>query len=161
MDTPHPYREDDLNEIERRLSGWQPATENLHPDAMLFAAGQAAGRRSRILLFWPAACVLLALQAAGLGVWALNEHAACQALARRLEQPGPENRPPSEMAAAREPAFSYRPSPEDYLSLRHALEQDASGWLSAPTPTGPLALASPPARARIPTPRASEGVLDP
>jgi hypothetical protein len=160
MDTPHPYGQDDLNEIERRLSGWQPATEDLHPDAMLFAAGRAAGRRSRMPLLWPAACVFLALQAAGLGVWALNERAACQALARRLEQRGPEGRPPAETAAVKGSDFSYRPSPEDYLSLRHALEQDSSGWLSSPLPAGPLALASPPPRALILTPRASEGVLD-
>src|SRR4051794_1228065 len=104
MDTPRPYGKDDLNEIERRLSAWQPATDDLHPDAMLFAAGRAAGRRGRAALLWPALCVVLALQAAGLGLWALTEHAACQALARRLDQRAPEGREPLTTSVAEVPA---------------------------------------------------------
>jgi hypothetical protein len=157
MDTPSPRREDDLSDIERRLSGWQPATDQLHADAMLFAAGRAAARRSPAAFIWPAACVFLALQAAALGVWGLTEHAGREELASRLRQ-APEARKP----AADEPSGpSYQPSSGDYLSMRHALEQDSSDWLSSPAAAGPLAFGAPPARSDILTPRSPEGFVVP
>ena len=161
MDTPCPRREDDLSDMERRLSGWQPATDNLHPDAMLFAAGRAAERRSRAALLWPAACVLLAVQGVGLGVWGLREHAECQALASRLHQRDQEAASLAAAAAAEARDVPYEPAPGDYLSLRHALERDAGGWLTAPASVGPLVYAPPPARPVILTPRSREGLVDP
>ena len=38
MDT-HSRRPDEMNELERRLSTWQPTVAGLDPDALLFAAG--------------------------------------------------------------------------------------------------------------------------
>jgi hypothetical protein len=123
MDTPCPRSEDDLSGIERRLSAWQPATDDLHADAMLFAAGQAAGRRNRAALLWPAACVLLALQVVGLGLWGLREHTECQALASRLAERGaPASAASTSVAAMPEP--SYTPSPNDYFHLRQRVELD-------------------------------------
>ena len=73
MDAKTPRHEDDLSDFERHLAGWQPASDGLNADAMLFAAGQAAGRRGRSQLLWPMLCALLTVQAAGLGVWGLSE----------------------------------------------------------------------------------------
>src|SRR5262245_2702578 len=91
MDTPFPRHEDDLNDVERRLAAWQPDSGRLDTDAMLFAAGLAAGRRGRGRFLWPALCVVLTLQAAGLGVWGLSERAERLALNVRPRDriPGP------------------------------------------------------------------------
>ena len=75
MDTQPSSNEDDLSDVERRLTGWQPAAERLDADAMLFAAGRAAGQGGLGRLLWPACCVLLVVQAAGLLVWGLAERA--------------------------------------------------------------------------------------
>ena len=89
MDAKTPRHEDDLSDFERHLAGWQPASDGLSADAMLFAAGQAAGRRGRSQLLWPMLCALLTVQAAGLGVWGLSERAERQALASRLSERAP------------------------------------------------------------------------
>ena len=67
MDAHTPRHEDDLSEFERHLAGWQPSSDGLDADAMLFAAGQAAGRRGRSQLLWPVLCALVTVQAAGAG----------------------------------------------------------------------------------------------
>ena len=75
MDAHTPRHEDELSDFERHLAGWQPAPGGLDADAMLFAAGQAAGQRGRGRLLGPALCVLFAVQGAGLGAWGLSERA--------------------------------------------------------------------------------------
>src|SRR5437764_15312701 len=79
-------REEDLSAVERRLAGWRPGPAGLDADAMLFAAGRAAGRRGRLPAL--ALCGVLAVAAVGLGAWALTERAERLAIAGRLrEQP--------------------------------------------------------------------------
>src|SRR5260370_13561380 len=113
MDATPPRREDDLSDVERRLAGWQPASGNLDADAMLFAAGRAAGPHGPGRLLWPAVCALLAVQAAGLAVWGLSERAERQALASRLREraPTPSTAPTTAFAVAPKP--SYEASPRD------------------------------------------------
>ena len=60
----HSPNPDDLSEIERRLSVWRPNAEGLNRDAMLYAAGLAAGKAERGRLLWPALCGFLAVFAA-------------------------------------------------------------------------------------------------
>ena len=128
MDPHPPSREDDLSECERRLAAWQRAAGNLDADAMLFAAGCAAGRRGRLRLVWPALCALLVVQAMGLGVWGLSERAERVALAGRLQERAPAPNVPQAPAVAQLPAPRYTPSPDDYFQLRRRLEQDSGRW---------------------------------
>jgi hypothetical protein len=125
-----PHREADLSDLERRLGDWRPTEAGLQADAMLFAAGLAAGRRGRGRLLWPVVCVLLALQTAGLGVWALSERAERQALADRLHEQAPAPQAPAPTVVAVSVPF-YTPSPNDYYQLRRTMEQDPNAWLSA------------------------------
>jgi hypothetical protein len=127
-------RENDLSACERRLAGWQPASENLNADAMLFAAGLAAGRGSPGRLLWPALCGILAIQVIGLGVWGLSERAQRQALANDLRQRSPVPKALPAAHAAASPALSYSPSPDDYFQLRRRLEKDPGSLLVSPGP---------------------------
>jgi hypothetical protein len=160
MDARTPRDKNDLTDFECRLAGWQPASRGLDADAMLFAAGQAAGRRGRSQLVWPALCALLAVQAAGLGAWALSERAERQALASRLPERVPTSGPSRAIAVAVIPAPSYEPSPGDYLSTRRLLEQDPKGWLSSVQLAGLKALRPPSAHPAILTPRQRDGLFD-
>ncbi len=142
MDADSPRPEDDLNDVERRLAGWRPASTGLDADAMLFAAGQAAARRGRLL--WPALCALLAVQVAALGAWGLSEHAECRALVSRLQERAPAPRvPPAPAVAGAAAEPSYKPSPDDYFHLLRRIEQDPSGWLASAEPAAPQALGPP------------------
>ena len=152
MDATSPRHEDDLSQFERYLAGWRPSSDGLDADSMLFAAGQAAGRRGRSQLLWPMLCALLTVQAAGLGVWGLSERAERQALASRLpERAATQSASPATVAAARE--SSYEPSPVDYLSTRRQMEQDPNGWLASRQPAGLQVLGPSPPPPAILTPR--------
>jgi hypothetical protein len=144
MDAHSPCREDDLNDLERRLAGWQPDPAGPGADAVLFAAGLAAGRRGRGRLLWPALCVVLAVQAAALGVWGLSERAECQALAERLHERTPAPGVPPANAVVEVPGPSYTPAPDDYFHLRRQAEQDPGRWLASLPPPGPQAIGPPP-----------------
>jgi hypothetical protein len=157
MDTHTPRDEDNLNDLERRLAGWHPAPEGLDADAMLFAAGRAAGRRGRGHLLWPALTVVLAVQAAGLGLWGLSERAERQILASRLRQRAPALSAPPETAVAES---SYTPSPDDYFHLRRRMEQDPSHWLAALSPAGSQALGPTPPKPLILRAGQRDGLLD-
>jgi hypothetical protein len=158
MDAHPSRREDDLSALERRLAGWRPGAEGLDADAMLFAAGLAAGRRGRGRLLAAALCGLLTALAAGLGAWGLSERAERQILASRLQQaPAPR---PSPTTGSGAPPETYEPSPADYLSLRRRLEQDPDGWLAAGQTPGPQALGPPPPAPVLPTPRQWKDLLE-
>jgi hypothetical protein len=137
MDADSPRREDDLSDFERSLSGLQPGAEGLDADAMLFAAGLAAGRGGRGRLVWPALCLMLVAVAAGFGAWGLSERSERLALADALKERAPAPAPIREVPSHPEP--SYTPSSSDYLSLRQMLEQDPDRWpTSRPSnPQGP------------------------
>ncbi|MFI5459755.1 MAG: hypothetical protein ACHRXM_30385 [Isosphaerales bacterium] len=159
MDANTPRHEDDLSDLERHLAGWRPAAGGLDADAMLFAAGQAAGRRGRSQLLWPVLCALLTVQAAGLGMWGLSERALRQSLASRLPERAPTlSVPPATVVVVRE--SSYPPSPGDYLSMRRLMEQDPNGWLAALQPAGSKPLVPPPPQPAILTPRRRDGLFD-
>jgi hypothetical protein len=159
MDANTPRHEDDLSDFERHLAGWQPASEGLSADAMLFAAGQAAGRRGRSQLLWPMLCALLIMQAAGLGLWGLSERAERQALASRLFDRAPTHSvSPSPVVVVREP--SYEPPPGDYLSTRRQMEQEPNVWLASRQPAGLQALGPSPPPPAILTPRQRDGLFD-
>jgi hypothetical protein len=157
---PHtPRHEDDLNDLESRLSGWRPGNEGLDAAAMLYAAGVAEGRRGRSTLLWPAACVLLAGLAAGLGGWGLAERAERQALASRLRDRAPTPRESPATAVAVVPEPFDRPSPDGYLSLRRRMEQDPNRWLAPLQPEGPLP--TPPPEPAILHGGQRDGTIDP
>ena len=159
MDAHTPHREDDLSELERYLAAWQPVSDGLSADAMLFAAGQAAGRRGRSQLLWPVLCALLTAQAAGLGVWGLSERAERQVLASRLSERAPtHSASPAPVVVVRE--SSYEPSPSDYLSTRRLMEQDPNGWLASVQPAGSKANVPSPPRPSILTPRQRDGLFE-
>ena len=84
MDAQSP-RSDDMNDLERRLSGWRPSAAGLDADAVLFAAGRASVRRPRARLLWPALSGCLALLAAALGVALVQERGARLELAALLQ----------------------------------------------------------------------------
>jgi hypothetical protein len=156
MDTHPPSNDDDLSDLECRLANWQPAAERLDADAMLFAAGRAAGRDGIGRLLWPACCVLLAVQAAGLLVWGLGERAERLVLASSLREPPPAPKSPPAPAVLAE--YVYTPSPNDYLHLRRMMEQDPSGGLASLRPDGPPVGPQPPEPAIL-TPGQRDGLL--
>jgi hypothetical protein len=101
-------------------------------DAMLFAAGLAAGRRSKGRL-WPAVCAVLIIQWVGLGAWAVSERSQRLQLANRLATDPPVAVPDtaSDMAAR----SRYIPKPNDYFQQRRALEQGTSYFVASRTET--------------------------
>jgi hypothetical protein len=143
MDAHSSRNEDDLS-IERRLAGWQPAPASLDADAMLFAAGQAAGRRGRGRLIWPALCLFLAVQAVVVSAWGLSERTERLALASRLRERDPALDASPATTVAVPPSSSYTPSPNDYFHLRRQTEQDLDRWLVSLAPAGSPALGPPP-----------------
>jgi hypothetical protein len=137
MDADSPRRENDLSEFERSLSGLQPGADGLDADAMLFAAGVAAGRGGRGRFVWHALCLLLVAVAAGFGAWGLTERSERLVLVNAVKERAPTPAPVPEIPAHVEP--SYTPSSSDYLSLRQMLEQDPDRWPASrqPSPQGP------------------------
>jgi len=145
MDTHKPRREDDLSNLESRLSGWRPGSEGLDADAMLYAAGVAAGSSKLGGLGGTALlCGVLMLLALGLGAWGWNEHAERLALAGRIRgsAPSPIVAPVNAVVVPEEP--SYTPMPGDYFSLRRQLEQDPIGLLALAQPVVPQSPGPPP-----------------
>jgi hypothetical protein len=150
-----PDREDDMNKLERRLASWQPASVGLDADAVLFAAGRAAGRRGR--LYWAASCAVLTMLAVGLGLWGISERAERQVLASRLA-PVLDTASSSDGTTLPEP--SYSPSPNGYLNVRRQAEEDPGRWLASsqfeePSPPGP-----PPPESAILRSGQLEGILN-
>jgi hypothetical protein len=137
---PHSPNPDDLSEIERRLSVWRPNAEGLNRDAMLYAAGLAAGKGGHGRLLWPALCSLLAVCAAVLGAWGLNERAECQFLIGRLHEPTSSAPASPTNALAAAPHSAFVASPDGYLNLRRQLEQDPGRWLASREFKGPTAI---------------------
>jgi hypothetical protein len=156
MDQHSPRHEDNLSDVERHLAGWHPASGGLDADAMLFAAGRAAGRRGPGRLLWPALCLVLAVQAAGLTAWGLSERAECRSLAERLRERAPAPSAPPATAVAEVPEPSYTPSPDDYFHLRRRAEQD---WLAS-LPSAGLPTHEPPAEPPIPRAGQRDRLLD-
>jgi len=152
------FHQDDLNALERRLAKWRPGADDLNVDAMLFAAGLAAGRRQRSRLVGPVMCGLLAALSAGLGVWGLSERTECQSLASRLRAPAPVASPSTPISVAAVPGLLYEPSPGDYLSIRRRIEQDPNCFFSSMQSGGPQVPGPPGPQPAILTPRQLDGL---
>jgi hypothetical protein len=141
MDTNH--HSEDLNELERRLSAWQPDSEGLDADALLFAAGRASVRPSKLRLAWPALTMCLAGLAIVLGVCLKAEHGERLALIRQMRQPPPAPPATPAFASGVSPAPSEDVSPSGILATHRALERGLDDWpeqamVRAETPAVPL-----------------------
>lgn len=118
-----------LNDLERRLAGWRPATDGLDADAMLFAAGRASVRRGAARFAWPAVAAGLAL---ALGISETGRNAERRhhevAFARIADAP----KSPEAMA-------SSDISSQNYLIVRRSLESNPDGatGISGPPPAPP------------------------
>jgi hypothetical protein len=138
MDT-NPHRPDDLSEVQRRLAAWEPATDGLATDAMLFAAGRASVRPGLARFVWPALTGLLTALSVTLGLWLVGERSERLALAQRLHDrppvPAPAvnpSSPPTQNATPdavpAESPVSEEPPPDSYLASRPALEKGLDAW---------------------------------
>jgi len=148
----HSQHSGDLNELERRLSAWQPSTEGLHADAMLFAAGRASvpSRPSRFV--WPALTACTTLLAVVLAVCLVSERNERFALAQQLQQQTPTivtiPSPPSHPVIPTETLTMDEPSPDSFLASHRALERGLDAWQPhalvrgetpvSPSPTSPV-----------------------
>jgi hypothetical protein len=130
MDEPDALPED-LNNLEHRLTAWQPSSEETlaEADRMLFAAGRASACRMRLL--WPATAACLALLAAGLGVWVASEREQRLILTQQLEE---REARPRTLVLQVKPAPSEPLPADSYLVLRRSLENDPDG---SPPPVDP------------------------
>jgi hypothetical protein len=132
MDAQLPHDQDDLTDIESRLAAWQPKTDGLRSDAMLFAAGRRGPSR-----LWPAVCALLLVQVVGLAFWLSSERSQRLGLASQPVQgvsvPASSTLATSGNALQR----AYVPLPNDYLHQRRRLEQDADYHLAMSIPPRP------------------------
>lgn len=134
MDT-HTDRPEDLNALERRLSAWQPESEGLDADAVMFAAGRASVRRGPARFAWPALTALLTVLTVILSLKLASERNERLALVRRLHEgsAAPSVHPSPLPAANKAPAESSDPEelpPDSYLASRRALEEGLDAWPS-------------------------------
>lgn len=129
---PYPHDSDNLSELERRLSGWEPAADGLDADALLFAAGRASVRAGPARVVWPALTGLLSVLSVVLGVWLAAERGERLALTQQLrQQPTPfvQSSPASDAdAAPPESPTVDEPPPDSYLAGRRALEKGLDAW---------------------------------
>src|SRR5205085_10199892 len=84
-----PAHPDDLNELERRLAAWAPATAGVDADVMLSAAGRASVRAGRLRFVWPALSASLTALVVVLGVWLANERDQRLALVQQVHPLAP------------------------------------------------------------------------
>lgn len=132
----------DLNAFEKRLTQVPPDPGRLQRDALLFAAGLAAGRRGR---FWPTAAGGLALLCLGLCLTLVLRPPAvveveCVVIVRL---PAPEPEAPPSLQQERPPQSVVAVTPEwlEGIRLRERVLRDgldamtSSVWAAAPTPT--------------------------
>jgi hypothetical protein len=126
----HPHdSHDDLTDLERRLSAWQPAGQGLSADGMLYTAGRASLRgvvRSRLV--WACAACVLGAVALGLAAWLGVERAERQALLAQLRQrPAPVS--PTPVPPPVVPPSDGGPPGSDYLTVRNlVLEKGVQAW---------------------------------
>jgi hypothetical protein len=129
---------EDLNDLEQRLAGWQPSRAGLDADRMLFDAGRASVRPGKPGLLWPVAAGCLSLLAAVLAVGLIHQREENRALVRQLEaRPAPAL--PASVPAPPSGPLVWAESPDAYMALRRALEQDPDDWPEprAGGPAGP------------------------
>jgi len=118
----------DLNDVERRLTEWQPSAIGLEVDRLMFAAGRASARSGRI---WPIVSAGLALTVMALGIGLAHERSARLELAMQLRDAAPAVAPArgSELGPAESTPTSPTPAqPASYLAARRALTEDLDSW---------------------------------
>lgn len=129
MDTNH--HPEDLNELERRLSAWQPEGEGLDADAVLFAAGRASVPPSKARFLWPALTACLTGLALVLGLCLKAEHAERLALAQQMRRqtpaPDPKPAPPVEASPAESSPSEDVPR-SGVLAAHRLLERGLEDW---------------------------------
>lgn len=162
MPTPDPFPRDELNDLERRLSGWAPAPPSSGRDRMLFEAGRAAARSEARVRLTASLAATLAAVSVGLGGWAVHERTRRQAAESALAE-----RPRVREAATvvEHPPDAppiVEPGSASYLALTHRL---ATVGLDGPEPSGspPVAAPRPAGQGRPLTPlstRRPEGLMD-
>jgi hypothetical protein len=129
---------DHLTPLERQLAACRPSTAGLDPDAMLFAAGQAAAQRRG--LAWPVVAAAFAGLSLVLTGGLMSERSERLALANRLQDQlfaAGTPRPPVVKPSAELPADSY-------LAARRMLEGDVDDWQVRDEPPGDGRPAPPP-----------------
>jgi hypothetical protein len=141
----------DLNAFEHHLAEVAPHPGGLDRDALLFAAGQAAGRRGR---FWPVLCATLALVSAGLSTALVLRPARVVEVERvvtvTVEVPVPVQVPAPELAPATSddrPPLAATPLEPDQvrgMRLRERVLREGVGVLPS------TVWAMPPAQSRRP-----------
>jgi hypothetical protein len=153
---PNTADSDDLKKLERQLAAWQPASEGLDADAMLFAAGRASARGGKAWLAWPIVSACLAAAVVALGAGLATERSERLALVRQLQQ-----RPHQVAPAADETPATDAPAPDAYLVLLREWEQHPNDWGGRAPATGQVPKR--PAAPEPPTPRAwpPDGLPDP
>ena len=112
--------ENELTDLERRLTRWQPTAAGLNRDRVMYESGRAAARadvKASAALFATAAVVIVS---AVLGTMLVRERAARNALEGQIARLGP---PPGRITTPIEPPDSHfvlrAPEPESYLALTH------------------------------------------
>jgi hypothetical protein len=131
----HSDRPEDLSALERRLSTWQPNSEGLDADAVLFAAGRASVRPGLARFAWPVLTMLLTGLSVVLGLWLAVERNERIVLAAQLREhpPAPTVNsvpPPAVYTVPAESPDSDELSPNSYLASRRALEKGLDAWPS-------------------------------
>jgi hypothetical protein len=129
----HSHLPEDLNELERRLSAWQPSSDALDADAVLFAAGRASMWPGPARFVWPALSALLTALAVVLGLSLVNERNERLDLARQLHErpivPAVNPSPAPNSVPTQSPGLE-EPMPDGYLASRRALEKGLDAWPS-------------------------------
>jgi hypothetical protein len=134
----------DLTPFEQRLAEVPPNPGGFQRDALLFAAGRAAGRRGR---FWPAAAAALALLSAGLGATLALRPPSVVEVERVVVVPAPppsvpEPAPPAQPERSSLAVAPLVPEWSEGMRLRERVARDGLGaappsvWL-APAPLPP------------------------
>jgi hypothetical protein len=136
MDPPPPCP-DDLNDLERRLSGWRPSAAGLDAGAMLFAAGRTSVRPSAMRFVWPAVTAVAAAVALALGVQLAAERSERLALVQQVHlltrtQPVPAAVP----SPVESPSADSLP-PNSFLAFHRVLDRGLDAWPAASTPAAP------------------------
>jgi hypothetical protein len=111
-----------LSDLERRLASWQPTSQGLDTDAMLYAAGQASVRQSRARFVWPTLAACLAVAVGWLGMEVRRGRTETLALLARLGLP-----PTSELT----PDQQYILPQSSMVLVRRSLERDPEFGLNS------------------------------
>jgi hypothetical protein len=125
IDKPQPDQENELSALERRLTGWRPATGGLNRDRMLYEAGRAAARAEGRSRLWQLATAALTLMIAGLAGLLSRERSQRLALETALAFRGGAARPmPPVSLLAQTPTTESLPPNSYFVLTAHLTASD-------------------------------------